>query len=613
MEAYTPTPDFYRDYISHHGIKGQKWGVKNGPPYPLDSSKSTGKRLKESGSVTKKKAIPSNAVKTETAKKSIIDKSSPEYKDKVHRLASGDFNANKQERQAHKEYEDAVSKLNKPGNSYSEWYGEDGKLTKKAKDYMTKTEALYEKYRAVEKKAWDESQKEKKQLREDLFNNKDIKPKTEKLKETLTELRSLEDKTIGENSPYAKKAYKEYVDKLKKSGEDLGDVDYGFYHYQWRSGNPAYDAANAEYKKLSKQLSSDYDNMITEVAKEIAGEYSGQKVKSENKYVNGHEYTNLIGSELTYFINDLYWEQKQRERQQMKHSDVNGIYLSDIELTDEILEHYGVKGMKWGVRKDPYVRVGNTRARRVADTGTGTRGTSSYGSIVRKPANRNVATRTPAGTTSSTATVRTNDPTKTNWNASGPVKAKAKSTTSSLLASASGSKSKSGKKGKSGKSAEQKAKEKAEKEAAKKKKQEEREAAKKKKEAEKAAKAANKKESSGSKGSSKGGEKTSSKSSGNEEKLKKELESYKQQLADLAKEKQKTQISETYTKYLESLLEKGNKKSQLSKLDTEDVKKRWERKKKASGVRHDDMEDGAIMIFPEELMKPDLKEITRGC
>lgn len=23
------------DYISHHGIKGQKWGVKNGPPYPL--------------------------------------------------------------------------------------------------------------------------------------------------------------------------------------------------------------------------------------------------------------------------------------------------------------------------------------------------------------------------------------------------------------------------------------------------------------------------------------------------------------------------------------------------------------------------------------------------
>lgn len=28
------------DYISHHGILGQKWGVKHGPPYPLDSKTS---------------------------------------------------------------------------------------------------------------------------------------------------------------------------------------------------------------------------------------------------------------------------------------------------------------------------------------------------------------------------------------------------------------------------------------------------------------------------------------------------------------------------------------------------------------------------------------------
>lgn len=36
----------YSDELSHHGIKGQQWGVRNGPPYPLDSSVSTGKRLK---------------------------------------------------------------------------------------------------------------------------------------------------------------------------------------------------------------------------------------------------------------------------------------------------------------------------------------------------------------------------------------------------------------------------------------------------------------------------------------------------------------------------------------------------------------------------------------
>lgn len=27
------------DYISHHGIKGQHWGVRNGPPYPLNDTR----------------------------------------------------------------------------------------------------------------------------------------------------------------------------------------------------------------------------------------------------------------------------------------------------------------------------------------------------------------------------------------------------------------------------------------------------------------------------------------------------------------------------------------------------------------------------------------------
>ena len=28
----------YTDYLEHHGIRGQRWGRRNGPPYPLDSS-----------------------------------------------------------------------------------------------------------------------------------------------------------------------------------------------------------------------------------------------------------------------------------------------------------------------------------------------------------------------------------------------------------------------------------------------------------------------------------------------------------------------------------------------------------------------------------------------
>lgn len=34
MSTFYPQND-YRGYLSHHGIKGQRWGRKNGPPYPL--------------------------------------------------------------------------------------------------------------------------------------------------------------------------------------------------------------------------------------------------------------------------------------------------------------------------------------------------------------------------------------------------------------------------------------------------------------------------------------------------------------------------------------------------------------------------------------------------
>ena len=51
-------PELSEEYLEHHGILNQRWGHRNGPPYPLSREVSTGSRLKKgaSGSIKKKKS-----------------------------------------------------------------------------------------------------------------------------------------------------------------------------------------------------------------------------------------------------------------------------------------------------------------------------------------------------------------------------------------------------------------------------------------------------------------------------------------------------------------------------------------------------------------------------
>lgn len=69
--------------LYHHGIKGQKWGVTNGPPYPLNDEVSTGKRLKKE----KEKKEPKNRpLKKSEATKKAKELSEEDLKKEIDRL-----------------------------------------------------------------------------------------------------------------------------------------------------------------------------------------------------------------------------------------------------------------------------------------------------------------------------------------------------------------------------------------------------------------------------------------------------------------------------------------------------------------------------------------------
>ncbi|MCI8569718.1 MAG: hypothetical protein HFH39_11740 [Lachnospiraceae bacterium] len=59
--------------LAHHGIKGQKWGVKNGPPYPLDRKDKNKVKKTEKPGIIKTTITGHSTPPKQSAPNSIID------------------------------------------------------------------------------------------------------------------------------------------------------------------------------------------------------------------------------------------------------------------------------------------------------------------------------------------------------------------------------------------------------------------------------------------------------------------------------------------------------------------------------------------------------------
>lgn len=85
----------FPDKLIHEGIKGQKWGVKHGPPYPLKASVSAKVKAKaksgddEEDSVTEKtstKTSSSNSSDKNSHTKTVSEMTDQELRDKLNRM-----------------------------------------------------------------------------------------------------------------------------------------------------------------------------------------------------------------------------------------------------------------------------------------------------------------------------------------------------------------------------------------------------------------------------------------------------------------------------------------------------------------------------------------------
>ena len=147
MINYQSTPDFYNDYISHHGILGMHWGTRNGPPYPLGSDVSTGKRLKY-----EKKTINSSVKRNITDDFPGLNDKDTIYNNYAYSNSWSDL-------------------FNKVLEKSGDWYNRKGK-SKGFKEYVKKMDKLDEKYKNDKNKYTLNSdyRKEREKLYNELFN-----------------------------------------------------------------------------------------------------------------------------------------------------------------------------------------------------------------------------------------------------------------------------------------------------------------------------------------------------------------------------------------------------------------------------------------------------------
>ena len=120
FESETLKPDLTEEFLAHHGILGQRKGVKHGPPYPLGSDVSTGKRLKSGGKGKIEKKSFAEKRRAKKVYKKRVQAAQKARETKAAKAAEAKAKAAEEERKA-KEAQEAQDRAEKEQLEREQW------------------------------------------------------------------------------------------------------------------------------------------------------------------------------------------------------------------------------------------------------------------------------------------------------------------------------------------------------------------------------------------------------------------------------------------------------------------------------------------------------------
>lgn len=279
--------DFESNYLAHHGILGQKWGHKNGPPYPLDegdhssSEKKAGWRKSLASAIKdhKKKKQRVKALekarktKAENAKKAAEKQAYEDEKQRVLKSGKASEILKYQGDLTNKELSDAVSRLDwerrlneiSAKEVQTNWDKMDSLMNKvgKVTDYVNKGANAYDAIKRVTK----------------IFEPKDDKDKEKKEREEAI------NKVVNSRNRKEIERYASLMDNKQLANALAGLKSQETYNEMFKSDREKKKEAKAAAKESEKQAKADAkEKEREEDLKQAAAQVKAMAEKSNSEY-----------------------------------------------------------------------------------------------------------------------------------------------------------------------------------------------------------------------------------------------------------------------------------------------------------------------------------------